>query len=71
MCGVTEMTLARAPCNFRERDVVRAVRAITAAGQRVCGVEFSKDGGFKVLVGEREQSDNKNPWDEVLNDDAA
>ena len=64
---MTEMTLARAACNFRERDVVRAVRAVTAAGQHVRGVHFGRDGGFVVLIGEREQSDGaENVWDEVL-----
>ena len=65
MCCVTEMTLGRAACSFRERDVVRAVRAITAAGEHVRGVRFGKDGGFVVLVGEPDQ-DDENPWDKVL-----
>jgi hypothetical protein len=50
--------------------VIRAVRAITAAGQHVRGVRFDKAGGFMVLVGEQEQSDDTNPWDELLNHDA-
>jgi hypothetical protein len=62
--------VARATCNFRERDVIRALRAITAAGQHVRGVRFDKAGGFMVLVGEQEQSDDTNPWDEVLSHDA-
>jgi hypothetical protein len=64
--------VARAACNFRERDLIRAVKAITAAGQRVRGVRFDKAGGFVVLIGDQEQSDNaKNAWDEVLDDAAA
>jgi hypothetical protein len=62
--------LARAACNFRERDVVRAVRAITAAGQHVRGIRFDKKGGFVVLVSEQGQSDDTNPWDGLLNHDA-
>ena len=59
--------MARAPCNFRERDVVRAVRAITAAGQHVRGVRFDKAGGFVVLVEDQDQPHGaKNAWDEVL-----
>jgi hypothetical protein len=61
--------MARAACNFRERDVVRAVRAIAAAGQHVRGVRFDKTGGFVVLVSEQERSDDTNSWDEVLSRD--
>jgi hypothetical protein len=46
------------------------VRASTAAGQNVRGVRFDKAGGFLVLVGEQEQFDDANPWDELLNHDA-
>ncbi len=60
--------MARAPCNFRERDVIRAVRAIIAAGQHVRGVRFDKAGGFVVLVGEQDH-DDENPWDKVLSHD--
>jgi hypothetical protein len=63
--------VARAACNFRERDVIRAVKAITAAGQYVRGVRFDKTGGFVVLIDQQEQSDDANPWDELLNHDAA
>ncbi len=61
--------VARAACNFRERDVVRAVKAITAAGQHVRGVRFDRTGGFVVLVGEQDH-DDENPWDKVLSHDA-
>jgi hypothetical protein len=64
------MDVARAACNFRERDVIRAVKAITAAGQHVRGVRFDKAGGFVVLVSEPEQSDDTNSWDEVLSRDS-
>jgi hypothetical protein len=61
------LDVARAACNFRERDVIRAVKAITAAGQRVHGVRFDKAGGFVVLVGDRpDAAKTANAWDEVL-----
>jgi hypothetical protein len=60
--------VARAACNFRERDVIRAVKAITATGQRVRGVRFDKTGGFVVRVGEQDH-DDENPWDKVLGHD--
>jgi hypothetical protein len=61
------MDVARAACNFRERDVIRAVKAITAAGQHVRGVRFDKAGGFVVLVGDLSDcAKAANVWDEVL-----
>ncbi len=60
--------MGRAACHFRERDVIRAVRAITAAGQHVRGVRFDRAGGFVVLVGEQ-NDDDENPWDKVLSHD--
>ncbi len=59
--------MARAACNFRERDVIRAVLAITAAGQHVRGVRFEKAGGFVVLLGDQaDDAKAANAWDEVL-----
>jgi hypothetical protein len=47
------------------------VRAIAAAGQHVRGVRFDKAGGFVVLVGEQEESNDTNPWDGLLRHDVA
>jgi hypothetical protein len=59
--------VARAACNFRERDVIRAVKAITAAGQHVRGMRFDKAGGFVVLLGDQpDDAKAANAWDEVL-----
>lgn len=37
---------------FKEADVKRAVRAVTAAGQSIKAVRFTKDGGFAVIIGD-------------------
>jgi hypothetical protein len=59
--------VARAACNFRERDVIRAIKAITATGQHVRGVRFDKTGGFVVLVEDlSDDAKAANAWDEVL-----
>ena len=69
--------MSRAPSTFREGDVKRAVRAVTAAGQLVSGVRFGKD-GFTVLTGpaennhgnamnetdETNDTNDANEWDE-------
>jgi hypothetical protein len=41
--------MSRAPSNFRETDVKRAVRAVIDAGQQVSGIRFGKD-GFTILT---------------------
>jgi len=55
---------------FRQSDVRRAVQAIAAAGQPVKGVRFDKEGGFVVIIGTTDETENSkfktNPWDEVL-----
>ena len=68
--------MSRAPSDFRETNVKRAVRAVEAAGKLVRGVRFEKH-GFTVLTdpvkdnngnGDNKNSDgddSTNPWDEV------
>ena len=63
--------MSRAPSDFRETNVKRAVRAVEAAGKSVRGVRFDKD-GFTVLTGPVEndsgnamnETNGTNEWDE-------
>ena len=50
---------------FRQGDVTRAIRATTAAGNQVKRVEIDKDGRIILVIGKPDNSECKNPWDEV------
>jgi hypothetical protein len=65
----------REPANdngFRPADVKRAIRAAVSAGQTVAAVDFPKQGGFRLLIGEPVKIDLEraanavNEWDDVL-----
>jgi hypothetical protein len=63
--------MARGPTTFRQRDVIAAVKAVTAAGYDVLRVEVDKSGKIVVVttkgaVEPSEIADGKNEWDEVL-----
>lgn len=62
--------MSRRPCNFRESDVKRAIRAVQAAGRPVARVEI--EAGKIVVIPEKlDQTDTLvgrlgvNEWDEV------
>jgi hypothetical protein len=61
--------MSRRPCVFRQRDVTKAVKAVTAAGVAVAQVEVDRDGKIVVVVGERSQnplsSNGGNEWDRI------
>jgi len=57
------------PC-FRQRDVTRVVKGVSAAGLDVVGVKIAPDGSIAVLIGKVEKvaangHAKTNPWDEV------
>lgn len=56
---------------FTAADVRRAIKATEAGGKSVAAVDFPKEGGFRLLLGEPVQLDlparaGTNEWDEVL-----
>jgi len=42
--------MARAPASFRQRDVTRAVKAVTAAGVHIARVEIDKNGKITIIT---------------------
>jgi hypothetical protein len=63
--------MARAPSTFRQQDVTRAVKAVTAAGVDVARVEIDKAGKISIIAAGPEQREEeravkeKNEWDSV------
>ena len=55
--------MSRAPAIFRQGDVTRAIRAVTAAGQTVARVEIAKDGRIVIVTAETAQTRGENEWD--------
>ena len=43
--------MARAPSTFRQQDVTRAVKAVTAAGVNIARVEIDKFGKIVIVTG--------------------
>jgi hypothetical protein len=61
----------RRPSLFKERDVIRATKAVRAAGLDIARVEIAKDGAITVVPRKQEQvagegSEERNEWDDVL-----
>jgi hypothetical protein len=54
--------MARAPSAFRQRDVTRALRAVSAAGGAVQRIEIVPDGRIVVVVAETSATGGVNPW---------
>jgi hypothetical protein len=64
------LTMARGPCNFRQRDVKAAVKAVIAAGCEGSRVEIDPATGKIVIVVTKSQAAvddvaGENEWDQL------
>jgi hypothetical protein len=61
--------MARAPSTFRQQDVTRAVKAVTAAGVGIARVEIDKAGKITIIALDAEPQskgrEEANEWDRV------
>lgn len=48
--------MARAPSTFRQQDVTRAVKAVTAAGVDIARVEIARDGRIVIVTAEAQSA---------------
>jgi hypothetical protein len=59
--------MARAPSTFRQQDVTRAVKAVTAAGVHIARIEIDKAGKIVIIAadanGQPGESTEANEWD--------
>lgn len=62
------MSGKRGPCNFRQLDVVRAVKAVAAAGVGIARVEIDKAGTIRIIAQGSEpngEGREENEWDRM------
>jgi len=61
--------MARAPSTFRQQDVTRAVKAVTAAGVHIARIEIDKAGKIVIITADEPERLGKmteaNEWDRV------
>jgi hypothetical protein len=63
------LNMPRGPCSFKQRDVVRALRATRAAGMEVTRLEIAKDGTIILVAGKSEAQESE-PLDRWMADNA-
>ena len=61
--------MARAPSTFRQQDVTRAVKAVTAAGVHIARVEIDKTGKIIIITADAtdrpDETTEVNEWDRI------
>ena len=62
--------MARAPSNFRQQDVTRAIKGAVTAGVGIARVEIDKAGKITIIAAGGEPPDGKgtqeaNEWDRI------
>ena len=60
--------MARAPSTFRQQDVTRAVKAVTAAGVHIARIEIDRAGKIAIIAtAEPKQVEvgEDNEWDRI------
>jgi hypothetical protein len=61
--------MTRAPSTFRQQDVTRAIKAVTAAGVHIARVEIDKTGKIVIITdhgtGQPDDLREANEWDRV------
>ena len=61
--------MAREPSTFRQQDVTRAVKAVTAAGVHIARVEIDKTGKIVIITadttGRPGETKEVNEWDRI------
>ena len=56
--------MTRRPASFRQRDLIRAVKAVTAAGVHIARVEIDKTGKITIITVEQpSEATEANEWD--------
>jgi hypothetical protein len=63
------VAMARAPSTFRQQDVTRAVKAVTAAGVHIARIEIDKSGKIVIVTADPTdqpgETTEANEWDRV------
>ena len=61
--------MARAPSTFRQQDVTRAVKAVTAAGVHIARIDIDKAGKIVIITADptnrSDEMTEANEWDRV------
>jgi hypothetical protein len=61
--------MARAPSTFRQQDVTRAVKAVTAAGVHIARIEIDKAGKIVIIAANgsagHDEGKEANEWDRM------
>ena len=61
--------MTRAPATFRQQDVTRAVKAVTAAGVHIARIEIDKSGKIVIITADPTnqagETTGANEWDRV------